>query len=196
MAGRDLARIVISIATATIWLLVGVPTASAAAPEFRLVPDRGTCTASPQYVAVQSANIPAGHTVVFAKLPQGNSFPLTVVHNGVGAPAMLALAFCEPITPDGTTITFELWERPEPIIPGNIRTGQLYATATFTVDSAAGPLPILAPPAPGLPNTGQGGMARSSVGLAQFLVAAIIGIGIGGCARWRRLSRAARFPTG
>ena len=82
MPSRYLPRIVSSIAIATLWLLLGLPTASAATPEFRLVPDRGTCTTTEQTVVLQAANFAPGPIVILAKVPSGTSHRQTFVFNG------------------------------------------------------------------------------------------------------------------
>ena len=130
MTARHLFRLGTGFFVVVIWLLTSAPLVTAAAPEFRLMPDRGTCAPSLHYVAVQSANFPPGmRIVIIAKLPSGTSYFMDYVFNDFVTregklPSALSLRFCEPTTPDGTTITFEVWER-DPFIPGNIRLGQL-----------------------------------------------------------------------
>lgn len=174
-------------------LLHAASLTAAATPDFRLVPERGVCTDTPQRVRVQSANFTPGMSVVvMVRYPfQGGRTAVIQDHWRVGPTGTLNDALyiggCEPTTPDGTVFTFEVYEELAPPLGPNSPGEVLLATTTFTVDRTAAPLPQLPPATPpsGLPNTGQGGTAQPTPGLSPILAIALIGIGAGVCARRR-----------
>lgn len=162
MAARYLLRLGAGFLVVVGWVLMNATSAGAEVPEFRLVPDRGPCIGGPQLVRVQSANFTPGTGVVIMMTGPYQGGRTTTVQADMlvrpdgTLPDSIYVGGCEPGTPDGTLFVFDAYvELARPLGPQNPGEVKL-ATANFTIDSTAAPLP-------GLPNTGQGGMAPTLV---------------------------------
>lgn len=139
-----------------------VPDARAAdSPYFRLVPDRGACVAPDPLVAAQSGQFPPGMVIVIQfrwdnvrpDMRFGGYLPRQTVKPDGTLDVQLILKNCSPVMPDGAVMVIYVDEYLGNTNLGVARTGQHFATVTFTVDRSGAQLP-------GLPSTGGGAEQR------------------------------------